>query len=190
MVFKFMSLPDKLITYDVNLLNYIRNHQEWVHGGGRGRNPWLDLLRMFYENCKFMNCLSSYQWDTDLETQRCDNVWPQVGFSIQTCFISGIIAVIAIWQCLATRLILNTQLSISGIIAVIAIWQCLTTRWILNTQLSISGIIAAIAWPATLMSVSNMIDNPWSVCIQRATAAGKELAETLLAREQVLFTYV
>lgn len=47
------------------------------------------------------------------------------------------------------------------------------------------GIMAAIAWPGVLISAASVIDNPWSVCIQRSTAAGKALAEVLLAREQV-----
>ncbi|ESO89960.1 hypothetical protein LOTGIDRAFT_62534, partial [Lottia gigantea] len=48
----------------------------------------------------------------------------------------------------------------------------------------LSGLIAAIAWPATLLSAANVIDNPWSVCLHRANAAGRQLAEVLLAREQ------
>ncbi|XP_033764353.1 transmembrane and coiled-coil domain-containing protein 4-like [Pecten maximus] len=48
----------------------------------------------------------------------------------------------------------------------------------------LSGILSAITWPATLVSMAGVIDNPWSVCIQRATAVGRELAEVLLAREQ------
>ncbi|XP_070207687.1 transmembrane and coiled-coil domain-containing protein 4-like [Littorina saxatilis] len=48
----------------------------------------------------------------------------------------------------------------------------------------LSSIMAAIAWPATLLSVSNVIDNPWSVGLQRAVATGRQLAEVLLAREQ------
>ncbi|PVD36937.1 hypothetical protein C0Q70_03930 [Pomacea canaliculata] len=48
----------------------------------------------------------------------------------------------------------------------------------------LSGILAAITWPAALLSVSNIIDNPWSVSMQRAVSAGKQLAEVLLAREQ------
>ncbi|KAJ8321020.1 hypothetical protein KUTeg_002607, partial [Tegillarca granosa] len=48
----------------------------------------------------------------------------------------------------------------------------------------LSGIMAAIAWPSVLMSAAGVIDNPWSVCIQRSTATGKALAEVLLAREQ------
>ena len=31
----------------------------------------------------------------------------------------------------------------------------------------LSGIMAAIAWPATLMTFSSVIDNPWSVCVRR-----------------------
>lgn len=49
----------------------------------------------------------------------------------------------------------------------------------------ITGILAAIAWPSALLSAANIIDNPWSVALQRAQTAGKMLAEVLLAREQV-----
>ncbi|XP_045204064.2 transmembrane and coiled-coil domain-containing protein 4-like isoform X2 [Mercenaria mercenaria] len=48
----------------------------------------------------------------------------------------------------------------------------------------LSGLITAIAWPAALISASAAIDNPWHVCTQRATEAGKQLAEVLLGREQ------
>ena len=56
--------------------------------------------------------------------------------------------------------------------------------WLIRVIL-ISAIITAIAWPAVLISAANVIDNPWGVCLQRSIATGKELAETLLAREQV-----
>ena len=46
--------------------------------------------------------------------------------------------------------------------------------------------MAAVTWPAALLSVSQVIDNPWSVALQRAVAAGRQLAEVLLGREQVL----
>ncbi|XP_076451988.1 transmembrane and coiled-coil domain-containing protein 4-like isoform X2 [Babylonia areolata] len=48
----------------------------------------------------------------------------------------------------------------------------------------LSTLMAAITWPAALLSVSQVIDNPWSVALQRATAAGRQLAEVLLSREQ------
>ena len=48
-----------------------------------------------------------------------------------------------------------------------------------------TGLITAVAWPAALVSAANVLDNPWNVCIQRATSTGKELAEVLLARQQV-----
>ncbi|BFZ23680.1 hypothetical protein BsWGS_26719 [Bradybaena similaris] len=48
----------------------------------------------------------------------------------------------------------------------------------------LSGLLAAIAWPSALLSAANIIDNPWSVALQRAQAAGKMLAEVLLTREQ------
>ena len=49
----------------------------------------------------------------------------------------------------------------------------------------ISALIAAVTWPAALISAAGVIDNPWHVCTQRSEAAGKQLAEVLLAREQV-----
>ncbi|XP_046579571.1 transmembrane and coiled-coil domain-containing protein 4-like [Haliotis rubra] len=48
----------------------------------------------------------------------------------------------------------------------------------------LSGLLAAIAWPAALLSAASVIDNPWSVAVQRANSTGKQLAEVLLAREQ------
>ena len=47
------------------------------------------------------------------------------------------------------------------------------------------GIIGAIAWPATIIAMAGVIDNPWNVCTQRATNAGLHLAEVLLSRQQV-----
>lgn len=48
----------------------------------------------------------------------------------------------------------------------------------------LSSIIAAIAWPAALVTVSGVIDNPWGVCIRRSAEAGKHLADILIARQQ------
>jgi len=45
--------------------------------------------------------------------------------------------------------------------------------------------MAAITWPAALISVAGVIDNPWSVCTQRTVLAGKHLADVLLSRQQV-----
>ncbi len=42
-----------------------------------------------------------------------------------------------------------------------------------------------MTWPATLLSVSSVIDNPWSVCTNRTVSAGRQLAEVLLSRQQV-----
>ncbi|EEC07082.1 transmembrane and coiled-coil domain-containing protein, putative, partial [Ixodes scapularis] len=48
----------------------------------------------------------------------------------------------------------------------------------------LSGLIAAITWPATLVMVAGVIDNPWGVCIRRSAEVGRHLAEILLARQQ------
>lgn len=47
----------------------------------------------------------------------------------------------------------------------------------------LAGIITAVAWPASLISVAGVIDNPWSVCLQRSAQVGRQLAEVLIARE-------
>ncbi|KAL1442550.1 hypothetical protein MTO96_046366, partial [Rhipicephalus appendiculatus] len=40
-------------------------------------------------------------------------------------------------------------------------------------------------WPATLVMVAGVIDNPWGVCNRRSAGeVGRHLAEILLARQQ------
>ncbi|XP_050533763.1 transmembrane and coiled-coil domain-containing protein 4-like [Daktulosphaira vitifoliae] len=46
----------------------------------------------------------------------------------------------------------------------------------------LSGLMAAIAWPAGILGLSSVIDNPWGVCCRRSAQVGKQLAETLLTR--------
>ncbi|XP_004679417.2 PREDICTED: transmembrane and coiled-coil domain-containing protein 4 isoform X2 [Condylura cristata] len=48
----------------------------------------------------------------------------------------------------------------------------------------LSGIVAALTWPASLLTVANVIDNPWSVCLHRSAEVGKHLAHVLLSRQQ------
>ncbi|XP_023614103.1 transmembrane and coiled-coil domain-containing protein 4 isoform X5 [Myotis lucifugus] len=48
----------------------------------------------------------------------------------------------------------------------------------------LSGITAALTWPASLLSVANIIDNPWGVCLHRSAEVGKHLAHILLSRQQ------
>ena len=43
--------------------------------------------------------------------------------------------------------------------------------------------MAAIAWPVTLLSASNVIDNPWNVGVNRAVEVGHHLADVLLRRQ-------
>ncbi|XP_046621386.1 transmembrane and coiled-coil domain-containing protein 4-like isoform X1 [Neodiprion virginianus] len=47
----------------------------------------------------------------------------------------------------------------------------------------LSSLISAVAWPATLLSIASVIDNPWSVCCRRSSEAGKQLAYVLLTRQ-------
>lgn len=48
----------------------------------------------------------------------------------------------------------------------------------------LSGIVAALTWPASLLSVANVIDNPWGVCLHRSAEVGKHLSHILLSRQQ------
>lgn len=44
---------------------------------------------------------------------------------------------------------------------------------------ALSGLMASLALPAAVLSATNLVDNPWSVCTKRAKAAGEELAQLL-----------
>lgn len=48
----------------------------------------------------------------------------------------------------------------------------------------LAGFMAAIAWPTALITMANIIDNPWDVCIGRSAQAGKHLADVLISRQQ------
>ncbi|XP_043280497.1 transmembrane and coiled-coil domain-containing protein 4-like isoform X2 [Venturia canescens] len=47
----------------------------------------------------------------------------------------------------------------------------------------LSSLMAAVAWPAALLSIASVIDNPWSVCCRRSAEVGKQLAHVLLSRQ-------
>ncbi|XP_032635434.1 transmembrane and coiled-coil domain-containing protein 4 isoform X2 [Chelonoidis abingdonii] len=49
----------------------------------------------------------------------------------------------------------------------------------------LSGIVTALTWPASLLTVASVIDNPWGVCLNRSAEVGKHLAQILLSRQQV-----
>lgn len=64
------------------------------------------------------------------------------------------------------------------------------TSLMLSSLISLSphnppGIVAALTWPASLLAVANVIDNPWGVCLHRSAEVGKHLAHILLSRQQV-----
>ncbi|XP_078110526.1 transmembrane and coiled-coil domain-containing protein 4 [Sander vitreus] len=48
----------------------------------------------------------------------------------------------------------------------------------------LSGIVAALTWPASLLAVASVIDNPWCVCLNRSAEVGKHLAQVLRSRQQ------
>lgn len=47
-----------------------------------------------------------------------------------------------------------------------------------------TGLVSAISWPAGLLGLASIIDNPWGVCLRRSAQVGKQLAEVLLSRNQ------
>jgi hypothetical protein len=53
------------------------------------------------------------------------------------------------------------------------------TRQILK-QTILSTLFAAVLWPSYLLNVANMIDGDWTLAVERADEAGRELAKTLL----------
>uniref|UniRef100_W5MLF3 Transmembrane and coiled-coil domains 4 n=1 Tax=Lepisosteus oculatus TaxID=7918 RepID=W5MLF3_LEPOC len=48
----------------------------------------------------------------------------------------------------------------------------------------LSGILTALTWPASLLAVASVIDNPWGVCLSRSAEVGKQLAQVLRSRQQ------
>eukprot|EP00041_Stephanoeca_diplocostata_P033205 m.1092130 g.1092130 ORF g.1092130 m.1092130 type:complete len:1058 (+) comp24292_c0_seq14:153-3326(+) len=72
----------------------------------------------------------------------------------------------------------------------VALVTFLTTTLVKQTAVTVLkqtvlvSLVAAIALPATLISASDLIDNPWGVCTESAHAAGCELANVLLSRVQ------
>uniref|UniRef100_A0A672U1X0 Transmembrane and coiled-coil domains 4 n=1 Tax=Strigops habroptila TaxID=2489341 RepID=A0A672U1X0_STRHB len=48
----------------------------------------------------------------------------------------------------------------------------------------LSGVMTALVWPASLLTVAGVIDNPWGVCLHRSAEVGKHLAHILLSRQQ------
>jgi Protein of unknown function (DUF726) len=45
---------------------------------------------------------------------------------------------------------------------------------------ALSTLLAAVAWPYALVNAANMIDGTWTLAVERADEAGKELARSLL----------
>ena len=46
-----------------------------------------------------------------------------------------------------------------------------------------TGIISAVTWPASLVTLASVIDNPWGVCCRRSAAVGRQLAILLQQRQ-------
>jgi len=49
---------------------------------------------------------------------------------------------------------------------------------------TLAAVVAAVAWPTSLLKVSSLIDNSWSVAVNRANLCGEELAIVLMNREK------
>ena len=62
----------------------------------------------------------------------------------------------------------------------------LTAQEILKHTL-LSALLSALAWPMALTRLGYLIDNPWSVALDRAKLAGLVLADSLLMRSYLGF---
>ncbi|KAJ1925438.1 hypothetical protein IWQ60_004558 [Tieghemiomyces parasiticus] len=51
-------------------------------------------------------------------------------------------------------------------------------------QTVLATLISAMAWPMAIIKVGQLIDNPWSVGLNRARSAGELLADVLISRAQ------
>ena len=45
-----------------------------------------------------------------------------------------------------------------------------------------SALASSLAWPVTLLSMTSVIDNPWSVCMKRSKAVGIHLSSVLIKK--------
>ena len=60
----------------------------------------------------------------------------------------------------------------------------LSHPWQVAATTALGTFLAALAWPAALVSSAALIDNSWSMAINRAERAGEALAEVLMQRVQ------
>ena len=49
-------------------------------------------------------------------------------------------------------------------------------------QTALASIAAAVAWPVTLVTASNYLDDPWTIAKSKAEIAGEEIAHALLSK--------
>lgn len=62
----------------------------------------------------------------------------------------------------------------------------LTAQEILKHTL-LQALLSALAWPMALTRLGYLIDNPWSIALDRAKLAGLVLADSLLMRSYLGF---
>uniref|UniRef100_A0A0N4ZD18 Transmembrane and coiled-coil domain-containing protein 4 n=1 Tax=Parastrongyloides trichosuri TaxID=131310 RepID=A0A0N4ZD18_PARTI len=47
----------------------------------------------------------------------------------------------------------------------------------------LAGLLNAVAWPMAILSVADIIDNPWHVCMSRSEEVGEILADVIIKRQ-------
>jgi len=55
-----------------------------------------------------------------------------------------------------------------------------TKYWATQASKTLAVAASAMQWPLTLLSLADLIDNPWNMAADRAQKAGKILAEVLM----------
>lgn len=93
-------------------------------------------------------------------------------FCLSSCSVNQINICVCVQVCMCRHAFIHVCIEI------LSYWISIIFRVIFI------GLINAIAWPASLITLASVIDNPWGVCCRRSAEVGKQLAEVLLSREQ------
>jgi hypothetical protein len=60
----------------------------------------------------------------------------------------------------------------------------LKSFWVAAVSTTAAGLLSAAAWPLTMIGMTQVLSNPWSMVLDRAEKGGKLLAEVLIERVQ------
>lgn len=143
----------------------LKNNLRLLHSGSY-QAPWSSLGECGEQYCLVWE--SRFLWDLG---------------SAMISLLDGLVSMVAQEALKYTVLSGTARSPVSSEENLLLIWS-----WIhLNifVTVSLSGIVTALTWPASLLAVASIIDNPWCVCLNRSAEVGKHLAQVLRSRQQV-----